>query len=133
MRFMRFTAALALLALIGTEVGAQEPKTITLSMKALNGSGEDGSAVLTQTAEGVHVVIALNHAPDDAQPTHIHIGSCDAIKKAPEYGLALTVNGRSDSVVRGIQLTDLIKAKYAINVHKSASDLETYVSCGDIK
>jgi hypothetical protein len=133
MRFMRFTAALALLALIGTEVGAQEPKTITLSMKALNGSGEDGSAILTQTAEGVHVVIALNRAPDDAQPTHIHIGTCGAINRAPEYGLALTVNGKSDSIVKGIQLTDLMKAKYAINVHKSASDLGTYVSCGDIR
>ncbi len=130
---MRFTGALALLALIGTEVGAQEPKTITLSMRALNGSGEDGSAMLTQTAEGVHVVIALNHASDDAQPTHIHIGSCNAINKAPEYGLALTVNGKSDSVVKGIQLTDLLKSKYAINVHKSAMDLGTYVSCGDIK
>jgi hypothetical protein len=133
MRFMRFTAALALLALIGTEVGAQEPKSITIPMRALNGSGEDGSAVLTQTAEGVHVVVALVHAPDDAQPTHIHIGTCGAINRAPEYGLALTVNGKSDSVVKGIQLTDLIKAKYAINVHKSASDLGTYVSCGDIK
>ena len=131
---MRFTAALALLALIvGTEVYAQEPKTITLSMKPLNGSGEDGVATLTQTAEGVHVVIALNHAPDDAQPTHIHIGSCNAINRAPEYGLALTVNGKSDSVVKGVTLSDLLKSKYAINVHKSASDLGTYVSCGDIK
>ena len=133
MKRMRFAATLALLALIGTEVGAQEPKTLTIPMKALNGSGEDGSALLTQTAEGVHVVIALTHAPDDAQPTHIHIGSCNAINKAPEYGLALTVNGKSDSVVKGIQLADLVKAKYAINVHKSASDLGTYVSCGDIK
>lgn len=128
----RFIAALSFLVLCASQVDAQQPETITVPMRALNGSGEDGSAVLTQTAEGVRVVVQLNHASDDAQPTHIHIGTCGAINKAPEYGLALTVDGKSDSVVKGIRLSDLMKAKYAINVHKSASDLGTYVSCGDI-
>ena len=133
MKIPRFLIAFAVLGLIGSEAGAQEAKTLTVPMKALNGSGEDGSATLTQTAEGVRVVVQLNHPSDDAQPTHIHIGTCGAINKAPEYGLALTADGHSDSVVKGVQLSDLLKGKYAINVHKSASDLGTYVSCGDIK
>lgn len=133
MKIKRFFITLAVLALIGSEVSAQEPKSIAVPMKALNGSGEDGSAILTQTAEGVHVVVQLNHPSEDAQPTHIHIGTCGAINRSPEYGLTLTVDGHSDSVVKGVQLSDLLKAKYAINVHKSASDLGTYVSCGDIK
>ena len=133
MKIKRFLITFAVLALIGSEVSAQEPKSITVPMKSLNGSGEDGSAVLTQTAEGVHVVVQLSHPSSDAQPTHIHIGSCNAINRSPEYGLELTVDGHSDSVVKGVQLSDLLKAKYAINVHKSASDLGTYVSCGDIK
>jgi Cu/Zn superoxide dismutase len=133
MKIKRFLIAFAALALIGSEVSAQEPKSITVPMKSLNGSGEDGTATLTQTAEGVHVVVQLSHPSDDAQPTHIHIGSCNAINRSPEYGLELTVGGHSDSVVKGVQLSDLQKAKYAINVHKSASDIGTYVSCGDIK
>jgi hypothetical protein len=42
------------------------------------------------------------------------------------------VDGKSMTVVRGVSLTDLRKSHYAINVHKSAMDLGTYVSCGDI-
>ena len=132
MKITRFISALALLALIGSEVGAQEPKTLTITMKALSSSQEDGSATLTQVADGVRVQITLTHAPDDAQPTHIHLGSCGNINKAPEYGLAFTVDGKSDSIVKGIALSDLQNGKYAINVHKSAADLGTYVSCGDI-
>ena len=133
MKTSRFLFAFVALALIGAQAGAQEPKSVIVAMKALNGSGEDGSASLTQMADGVRVIVQLNHPSDDAQPTHIHIGTCGAINKAPEYGLAFTVDGHSDSVVKGVQLSDLMKGKYAINVHKSASDLGTYVSCGDIK
>jgi hypothetical protein len=32
-----------------------------------------------------------------------------------------------------VTLADLTSGMFAINVHKSTSDLGTYVSCGDIK
>jgi hypothetical protein len=44
-----------------------------------------------------------------------------------------TVNGKGDSLVAGVNLADLLKGHYAINVHKSAADLPTYVSCGNIR
>jgi len=110
------------------------PTTLTIKMKALNGSGENGTAVLTQMPDGLHVVVKLTNAPKDTlQPTHIHIGNCGNINKAPEYGLQSTANGAATSVVPGVTLSDLMKGKYAINVHKSADDLGTYVSCGDVK
>lgn len=112
---------------------AQEPTTLTIPMHALNGSHEDGTAILTQTAQGVRVVVSLANAPSIAQPTHIHIGTCSNIVKAPEYALVDTQNGHGDSVVRGVKLSDLVKGSYAINVHKSGFDLGTYASCGDIK
>ncbi|MBV8639630.1 MAG: CHRD domain-containing protein [Candidatus Eremiobacteraeota bacterium] len=108
--------------------------SLTVPMKALNDSGETGTAVLTQQDDGVHVVVTLKNAPKDtAQPTHIHIGTCGNINKAPEYALVNTVDGKGDSVVKGVKLSDLTSGKYAINVHKSGDDLGTYVSCGDIK
>ncbi len=102
-------------------------------MHALNGSHEDGSATLTQVTDGVRIVIVIAQSMSGDQPTHIHLGTCGAIKKAPEYALRSTGAGRSDTVVKGVSLDDLRKGSYAINVHKSAQDLGTYVSCGDIR
>jgi hypothetical protein len=131
---MKHAVALCFAALaIATPAIAQEPTTLTIPMHAKNGSQEDGTAVLTQVTDGVRVIVTLANAPDIAQPTHIHIGTCANINKAPEYGLVDTEKGHGDSIVRGIKLTDLLKGTYAINVHKSGFDLGTYASCGDIK
>jgi hypothetical protein len=40
--------------------------------------------------------------------------------------------GKSETTVN-VSLDDLKKGNYAINGHKSAQDLKTYVFCGDIK
>jgi Cu/Zn superoxide dismutase len=134
---MNFTRTLLLgAAMAGAftmAASAAAPQTVTVSMKALNGSGENGTAVLTQQADGVKVVVALTGAPSGvAQPTHIHVGTCGNINKAPEYALKNTVDGKGASAVPGITLAQLLKGKYAINVHKSGTELGTYVSCGNI-
>lgn len=108
-------------------------KPITVQMKALNGSKENGTAVVSQDGDNLKVVITLDNGTDEAQPTHIHAGECDNINKAPEYPLEPTVGGKGTSIVKGVKLSDLTSGKFAINVHKSASDLGTYVSCGNIQ
>lgn len=123
---------LMLLAAFAIPAASQEPESITIPMKALNGSGEDGMATITQGTGGVAVVVTLQNGTEVPEPTHIHIGTCGAINKAPEYALRDTVNGKGDSLVAGVNLSDLLKGHYAINVHKSANDLGTYVSCGNI-
>jgi Cu/Zn superoxide dismutase len=128
-------AALALATLAGTTLTAAGAATtaVTIDMKALNNSNENGTATLTQESGGVKVVVTLKNAPDTVQPTHIHAGTCTNINKAPEYALESVTKGTSTTVVQGVSLDDLLKGHYAINVHKSADDLGTYVSCGDIK
>lgn len=113
---------------------ADTPKSLTVKMQALNDSGENGTAVITQEDDGgIKVVVSLTGAPADVpQPTHIHIGTCGNINKAPEYALQNTVAGKGTSTVPGVTLAELLKGKYAINVHKSGTDLGTYVSCGNI-
>ena len=136
MKFMNIrTLAIggALVALLSSAAIAADPASVTVQIKTLNNSGEHGTAVLTQESDGVKVVISLEGAPKDAQPTHIHAGSCANISKAPEYPLSNTVDGKSTSVVPGIKLADLTSEAHAINVHKSATDLGTYVACGTIK
>ncbi|HTX57146.1 MAG TPA: hypothetical protein VMD47_08590 [Candidatus Acidoferrales bacterium] len=121
------TGALALQAI------AQAPTTVTVKMVAQSDSGENGTAVLTQVSDGTRIEVKLDGTPKDVpQPTHIHIGNCGHINKAPEYPLNNTVNGTSVSTVKGVALADLLKGTYAINVHKSADELGTYVSCGNI-
>jgi hypothetical protein len=133
MSSIRFLAAAVFCVLATSGARAGEPQPLTIPMHALNGSNEDGTAELTQEADGVQITIRLSNAPGDLQPTHIHIGTCGAISKAPEYGLEGLVDGKSSTVVRGVSMAELLKGHYAINVHKSAMDLGTYVSCGDIR
>jgi hypothetical protein len=134
MKNLRFALlGLALAGVLAAAASAAPPTSITIKMVAQNDSGENGTAVLTQVSDGTRVEVKLDGSPKDVpQPTHIHIGNCGHINKAPEYPLTSTVNGESVSTVKGVALADLLKGTYAINVHKSATDIATYVSCGNI-
>jgi hypothetical protein len=131
--FSRSFAAFAAVALLALAAPANAATTtLTIPIGALNGSGETCNAVLTQQADGVQVVVTLKGAPDDAQPTHIHAGTCGKINAAPEWPLTSLAKGTSTSVVKGVTIDQMLKTPYAINVHKSTSDLGTYVACGNI-
>lgn len=109
---------------------ASAPQTVTVKMNALNKSGETGSATLTQVAKGLRVEVTIKGAPAADQPTHIHPGTCTKLNPAPEAPLSPLVNGKSVTVLSGKKLSDFTGGKFAINVHKNANDLKTYVSCG---
>ena len=124
-------AALCVLAL-GTARAAGNSITITLD--AQNSSGETGTATLTDMGNGsTHVVVAMTGGESMAnpQPIHIHTGTCATLNPKPTYPLTNVVNGASDTTVQ-VSLSDLTSEAYAINVHKSATEAGTYVSCGNI-
>ncbi len=104
---------------------------LTVPMHELNGSGENGSAVLRDTKKGLVVTIHIKNAKGP-QPAHIHKGSCAKLDPKPEYALHNVVNGMSVTTVAGVTIGEII-GKSAINVHKSLTDIPTYVSCGDVK
>lgn len=124
------SAALAALAL-AAGCGSSSPQTLTVTLNAENNSGESGTATLTQTGAGVDVVVNLTGATG-TQPTHIHPGTCDNLTPAPKWPLSNTVNGAGTTTLQGVTIAQLLADKYAINVHKSTTDLKTYVACGDI-
>ncbi|MBV8749147.1 MAG: hypothetical protein JO103_05485 [Candidatus Eremiobacteraeota bacterium] len=101
-------------------------------MNEQNGSGENGTAMLHDTAKGVVVTIHIKNAKGP-QPVHIHKGTCAKLDPKPTYGLHNVVNGMSITTVPGVTVAQLEKSPFAINVHKSLTDIPTYVSCGDIK
>ena len=137
MNALRLALAVSILAGLACAVPASAQMAagavVTVAMHAQNGSGEDGSATLTQTADGVQVTITLKNGTAAAQPAHIHPGTCANLNPAPQYALTSVTNGTSSTVVKNVTLAQLTSGSFAINVHKSTTDLGTYVSCGDIK
>ncbi|MBV8197511.1 MAG: CHRD domain-containing protein [Candidatus Eremiobacteraeota bacterium] len=103
----------------------------TITLGEQNGSGESGTATLTDANGGVTVVIALKGAPASAQPAHIHDGTCSDLKGVA-YPLKDVVNGSSTTMVSGTTVAALTAKPYAINVHESAANLGKYVACGGI-
>jgi Cu/Zn superoxide dismutase len=123
-------ASLTILALAPLAVVA-DTSTATVKLNAQNGSGENGTATLTQDGSDVKVVITLTGAPAAEQPAHIHDGTC-ADLKGVAYPLTSLTNGSSTTVVKDVSIAKLTGGTYAINVHQSTSDLGKYVACGEI-
>ena len=105
---------------------------VQIPMNALNGSGENGQATLRDTPRGLVVTIHIKNAKGP-QPAHIHKGTCAKLDPKPEEPLHNVVNGMSITTVPGVTIAKLKATPHALNVHKSLTDLPTYVSCGDVK
>src|SRR6185436_14473483 len=110
-----------------------QQKSISVPIHAQNKSGEAGTAKLTPEGDKTKVEISLKGAPKGvSQPAHIHDGSCAKLDPKPKYGLQNVVDGKSTSEVP-VKIDELMGGNLAINVHKSAEEVKTYVACGDIK
>ena len=107
-------------------------QSLTIVMSALNGSRETGTATLTQLPDAVQIVVKVSNGTTTAQPAHVHLGPCGN-DTALAYGLTSAVDGTSTTVVKGVTIDQLLAKPYSINLHKSAADLATYVSCGNVK
>ncbi len=130
-RFSPLLAAVALLAVAQFSSAMAATSNLTVALHEQNGSGESGTATLTQTGSDVTVVISLKGAPTTAQPVHIHDGTC-ADLKGVVYPLTNVVGGSSTTVVKGVTIDKLLAGTLAINVHESAEDIAKYVACGNI-
>ncbi|MDQ3930198.1 MAG: hypothetical protein M3328_13760 [Chloroflexota bacterium] len=108
-------------------------KIVRITLIDENGSGEDGSAQLTDLGDGTtKVELIMLNAPEGAeQPAHIHKGTCTTLDPKPAYPLETIKEGKSTTIVK-VTLAELTSEKYAINVHKSAQEASVYVSCGNL-
>jgi len=133
MNYRLILAAVALAAIVPfVAASAATTTTLTVAIGAQNGSGETGTATLTQNGSDVKVVIAIKGAPAGTpQPAHIHDGTC-ADLKGVAYPLSNVVDGSSQTTVKGVTIDKLTGGTFAINVHASAADLGKYVACGNV-
>jgi hypothetical protein len=122
--------ALGLLAV--APVGAQD--SIEIDLVEIDGSGVNGTAILTDEGDAVTVEIEVSgDSVVGGHPVHIHEGTCDNLDPAPAYPLAdIDEDGLSETTVEGITLADLQASDFAINAHLSAEEIGVYVTCGNI-
>jgi subtilisin family serine protease len=106
--------------------------TGSLTLNAVGDGGTAGTAKLTQKGGSLSVEIDLPQAATDApHPAHIHMGTC-ANPGEVYKPLTAVENGRSVTLLDGVKLADVADGLHYINVHKSAEDMATNLSCGDI-
>lgn len=104
-----------------------------VTLAAEHGSGQHGTATLTQKGSDVVVALTMTGVPNGvAEPAHIHPGTCANLNPVPKYPLTNATNGTTTTTLKNVQLASLLGGKYAINVH-NADNLKIYVACGPIK
>jgi hypothetical protein len=126
----RVASFLAVVAVVAVTASASAQET-QVKLEPQNSSGESGTATLTPAGDSTKVVLDVKGG-QGTQPTHIHKGTCSQLDPKPAFPLSPVVNGKSETTVKA-PIKDLTTGGYAINGHKSAQDLKTYVFCGDIK
>ncbi len=106
---------------------------ITVTLATLNNSGESGTATLTDLGNGqTKVEVTITGEPSGASnPMHIHSGQCGPTLGGVVFPLSPVVNGTSTTTV-ATSLDSIMDGKHAINGHKSAAEIGTYVFCGNI-
>ena len=106
---------------------------VAVPLVTQNNSGQDGEATLSEVgSDTTRVVLEVENPSVEPQPAHIHRGSCENLDPEPAYGLENVVDGKSTTEVN-VAVEDLVDKGFAINVHKSADEVQVYVACGDIE
>lgn len=120
----------ASLAASTTASAAQGSETIVLH--ARQGSGEHGTATLTQRGSDLVVVIAVSGFPRNGTPqaAHLHTGTCEHLGTKRPYELNPVVNGRSTTTLHGADLDALGRAGDSISIHKLLANISLHVACG---
>jgi hypothetical protein len=112
---------------------ALEDAALTLDLEEQNDSGIGGTVELSPTSEGrLEVEIELTGSDGGPHPAHIHRGSCDDLDPDPAFPLEDVVDGRSETEV-DVTTDELTASEYAVNVHESPENADTYVACADVR
>ena len=107
-------------------------KSLQITLNMQNNSGQSGTATLTDVNGQTKVDLSLTGEPANiSEPAHIHTGSC-ANLGGVKYALNFPRNGQSETMLN-ISLDQLLQQlPLAVNVHKSAAEINVYYACGDI-
>ncbi len=128
-------------ALGGDGTGGSTANSTTMTgsaaepLASVDGSGASGTATVFPADGGASAVIQVSLRGDLVGPdnlVHLHIGTCSNLD--PDYTVELNplnASGVSETVV-DIPYEELLTGGYAINVHASADDYDTWLVCGEL-
>jgi hypothetical protein len=104
---------------------------LSLELTEQNGSGQSGTATLTQAGEErTKIVMELSNPPAVPQPAHVHPGPCDDLGD-PVAALANVVRGRSETTVP-LSSAELRRGDLVVHAHKSEREYSISVACAPI-
>lgn len=108
------------------------PQVLKISLSEQSGSGQTGMAELIAMGTSTKVIVNLTGKPSSVlQPSHIHLGTCATLGTV-KYPLTNIDKGAAQTILP-VTLAELInEIPLALNVHKSATAISVYTSCGDI-
>ena len=129
----------ALLLLILASCGRS---SLIIPMVQQNNSGQDGTATLTDTSDGLELLVAIARSTfEGSQTSHIHYGRCDNVGGIVGGITPISDKSETPDLDGGVIFFKAIKAdkkladfrggNFVINVH-DARDNSLYVSCGEI-
>ena len=115
-----------------TKTKLATPRKMTVALSAENYSKQAGVATITELGDKVVVNLDLENAPKSvSQPAHIHKGTCPGVGQVV-YSLTSAVNGVSETTLDVSYDTLIAGLPLALNVHKSTTQSNIYVSCGEL-
>jgi hypothetical protein len=124
------------LAACATRAGT-ETTAWTADISAMGGAGHSGSATAVPMDGGTHVTVNLRGGSSGGvHPWHVHAGVCESdgpiVGPADAYP-ALRPDAQGDSTA-DVHLDIALDpdGSYYINIHQSASELDTIVGCGEL-
>jgi hypothetical protein len=126
-----FAASSVLVVGWSSGLAAAQTAPVVINLSAQNNSGLSGTATLTDIGGGKTRVQLRITGPEGDYPAHIHMGTCANLNPAPQYPLINVRDGQSTTDVDA-SLATIQQSPHAINLHKSAEEIATYVACGDI-
>jgi hypothetical protein len=139
---LMMVAALASIALAGTTGngstssmeggGNMKNQPSVYKVKQLGvGKGQNGTVSLQAMGEKTKVVIEITNEPAGAiEPSHVHVGNCAHPGKVI-YPLTDVVAGHSTTIVDA-PISKIAITGNSVNIHKSAAQLNLYLSCADL-
>lgn len=105
---------------------------IPIELLEVDGSRVSGAAVLTpeEDVARTKVIVNVEGGSDVPHPAHIHAGTCEDLGEVV-YPLESVERGESTTTVEA-PLESLVGGAFAINVHESEQDIQTFIACGDL-
>lgn len=103
---------------------------IKIYLSEATGKYQTGSATITDVGGKTQVLVNVAPAMANAQPIHIHTGTCAAVGTITDKLEDVVVGKSSTEITK--PLAEIASGGKVVNVHLSASEIRTYTACGEI-